>query len=200
MKLLAIRNPSNWAELQQTLKELFGFKDQYTATNLDFHGRRIKNASPSKDDYDYVVRKELIDTFGGGISQPPVVSREGLGYDKITFGIGIGASVEIGTNLTPPFIWSNSRSGKPEIIMISANTPPVGGNLVIDIKSGGTSIFTAGSFTFPAGTAARAIFSSTTVFTEVNFTRARTLSISVNEIGLTTAGRGVEVVIFCKLS
>lgn len=199
---MAIRNPSNWNELAQTLKELFGFKDQYTSQNLDFHGRQIKNASPSVDDYDYVVRKELIDRVGGGISQPPVPVRVTAqqGYDKITFGIGIGASVEVGNNATPPFIWSNSRIGKPEIILVTANTPPSDSDLIFDIKSNGTSIFTDGLFALPDGTGVRQLVTSTTCFTPgINFNRTKILTLDVTQIGLDTAGQGIEIVVFCKL-
>lgn len=40
-----------------------GQVDRLVVRDQDFHGRRITNASPSKDSYDYVVRKELDDAL-----------------------------------------------------------------------------------------------------------------------------------------
>lgn len=40
-----------------------GQVDRLVVRDQDFHGRRITNASPSKDPYDYVVRKELDDAL-----------------------------------------------------------------------------------------------------------------------------------------
>lgn len=199
---MAIRNPRTWFELEQTLKELFGFKDQFTTQNLDFHGRRIINAGHSVDLDDYVIRRELIDRIGGGLSQPPLVKKSvttGV-YDKITFGVGIGASVTIGTDLTPPFIWSNPAAGRPSIIMVACNTPPTGDDIDFDIKRGGTSIFTAGKFTIPNGTGIKTVVSSTTAFTAgLTFTRPNVMSLDITKIGATTPGRGIEIVIFCGL-
>lgn len=199
---MAIRNPRTWFELEQTLKELFGFKDQFTSQNLDFHGRRITNAGHSVDLDDYVIRRELIDRIGGGISQRPIAKRTTSAgvYDKVTFGLGIGASVSIGTDLTPPYIWSNSASGRPSIILVACNEPPAGDDIDFNIKRNGVSIFTAGKFTIPNGTGIKTVISSTTAFTSsLVFTRPNVMSIDVTKIGTTAPGRGIEIVIFCGL-
>jgi hypothetical protein len=200
---VSIRNPTSWPALKQTLDELFAFKDQYTGQNLDFHGRKIQNASPSELDYDYVVRKELKDLVGGGLSQPPVAPKSSGSvktYDKITFGIGIGAAVAVGSDLTPPYIWSNIASGRPDIILVTANTPPTGDDLDFDIKKNGSSIFTSGKFTLPAGTGSKVVISSTSAFiTNISFSRPAVFSVDVSKIGSTLPGQGIEIVIYCRL-
>jgi hypothetical protein len=198
---MATRTPRSWDELRTTLSELFNFKDYYTSRNIDFAGRRITNAGHSKDLDDYVIRRELIDLVGGGISQPPQVNRNGNAktYEKITFGIGVGSSVSIGTDLTPPYIWSNNNTGRPSIILASANIPPVGADLKIDIKKNGSSIFTLGYFVFPDGTGAKTVISSSGVFTGTVFTRDDVITIDATQIGTTTPGQQITFVIFCKL-
>ncbi len=52
----------NLTKLEDAFKAIRELQDEITTlttTNLDFHRRQIKNAHPSIDDYDYVVRKEL---------------------------------------------------------------------------------------------------------------------------------------------
>ncbi len=195
-----MRRPTNWNDLATSLTELFNFKDYYTSKSIDFNRRRIRNASPSELDYDYVVRKELHDLLGGGISSAPLKKGSGaLTYDKVTFGIGVGSSVTVGTDLTPPYVWMNTANGRPLYIAICANTPPVGDDLDVDVKRNGVSIFSSGKYTLPGGTASKVVIHSSTVFTSVTFSQYDVLSIDVTKIGSTTAGQGVTVVIFCKL-
>lgn len=198
-----MRRPTNWNDLATSLTELFNFKDYYTGKSIDFNRRRIRNASPSELDYDYVVRKELKDLIGGGLSQPPVIQRGGTGtvltYDKITFGIGVGGSVAIGADLTPPYIWSNSANGRPQIIFMAANVPPVGDDLDINILCNGTSVFSTSKYTLPDGTGSKVVISASNVFTGVTFARGDVVSINTTKIGTTTPGSGITAVIFCRL-
>lgn len=55
------RNLTSLADAFKAIKELEDTVAYLTTKNLDFHQRQIKNAHPSIDDYDYVVRKELRD-------------------------------------------------------------------------------------------------------------------------------------------
>lgn len=134
---MAIREVKNFDQINAALRDIHNQLDYLNSHSLDFHGRRIKNASPSKDDYDYVVRKELHDLVGGAISQPARRVKGGGGsaatYDKSTFGVGVGASCIVGDRLTPPYEWTNSRVGKPVIVAVACNTPPLGSKLIFDI-------------------------------------------------------------------
>lgn len=195
---MAGRMPKSWDELGVTLKELFNFKDYYTGKSIDFQQRQIRNAGLATEDYDYVVLKQLKDLVGGGISQPPAVQRGARTYDKITFGIGVGGSVTIGTNLTPPYIWSNSANGRPEILLAAANIPPVGDDLDFNITRNGTTIFPSSKFTIPNGTGAGVVL-VTSLFNSVIFARRDVVQIGVSKIGTTTPGQLVTAVLFCKL-
>jgi hypothetical protein len=190
-------------DINSVLRELFNFKDAYTTKNIDFSQRRIINAHPSVDDYDYVVRKELHDLVGGSVT-PRNIKRSGISaaYDKITFGLGIGRSVAVGTNATPPYIWTNDLNGKPDIICIAANICPTETDLIVDIKQNDTSIFGTTKLILPAGTTVREVVHPTGLFRSGLglFKRYDVFSIDVTQIGTGVAGQEIEVVIFCKLS
>jgi hypothetical protein len=80
--------------------------DNVTTRLLDFHQRRITNAHPSVDDYDYVVRKELKDL--GGVSVAPTSG--GGGFKGITWNIGVGSGQAVASNVacTPPLPYGGS--------------------------------------------------------------------------------------------
>jgi len=46
-------------DAQIAIRELYSFYDLLKSKDIDMQRRRVKNASPSKEPYDYVVRKEL---------------------------------------------------------------------------------------------------------------------------------------------
>lgn len=46
-------------DVNTALKEVYDFIDAFKSRNLDLKGKRVANAGPSQDDYDYVIRKEL---------------------------------------------------------------------------------------------------------------------------------------------
>lgn len=205
----------NIEDANHALRELFDFYDNLRNRNYDLHRKRIINAHPSIDDYDYVVRKELIDTIGEAFTargipkrkgnQPTVITPPGgpppstttptVRYDKITFGIGIGRSVEVGDDVTPPYIWTNSSNGKPKIIAAAANIPPIGDDLEFDILHNGSNFI---SFSLPQGTGSKVVVHSG-VTTQPTITRYDVVSCNVTQTGGTEGGRDVEIVLFCEL-
>lgn len=193
----------NFSEINSVLSDLIQFKNIFTLKNIDWKKRRIVNASPSVDDYDYVVRKELIDTFGGGTTPRSILTRGSVAaanYDKATFGIAPGAPALVGDYVTPPYVWSNSRVGRPNIIFICANICPTGADLILDIRKNGSSIFTAGQVILPSGTSNRAVVTYSGVFTTgLSFSREDVLTPHVLQIGSTVEGQDINVVIFCPL-
>ncbi len=60
---MAIRSLNTLPDCIRAIKELDETITRITTRNVDFHGRQIKNAGPSKDDFDYVIRKELRDAL-----------------------------------------------------------------------------------------------------------------------------------------
>lgn len=198
---MAIRRVTNFDQLNDALRELFQFADTLSTRNINLTKRRVINAHPSIDDYDYVVRKELHDLVGGGVAGRRKPTTTAKTYDKITFGIGIGRSIEVGSNATPPYIWTNVANGRPDIVAMAANTPPTVTDLIIDIKKNGTSIFLADEYTFPASTAARTVVhDSSSIFkSNLLFTRYDVFSLDVLQTGSGVAGGEIEIVVFCNL-
>jgi hypothetical protein len=54
-----MRSVRSFTDAEAVIREINTFLDYLRTKSLDFNGRRIKNASPSEDDYDYTVRKEI---------------------------------------------------------------------------------------------------------------------------------------------
>jgi hypothetical protein len=59
------------ADVQVILNQLLNWQSNKDSKDWDFHGLRIKNASPSKDPSDYVVRSEL---HPSALAAPPITS------------------------------------------------------------------------------------------------------------------------------
>lgn len=206
-----MRQVNNIADVNNALRELYEFMDYWkTAKTLDLHKRRIVNAHPSVNSYDYVVRKELVDRVGEALvgidrinqklTKPPSggtgnVPADFEAYDKITFGIGIGRSVEVGNNVTPPFIWMNKSNAKPTLIAVACNIPPNGDDLKFDILHNG-SIFV--SFTFPQGTGPQTVVNAA-IASGPTIHRYDVVTCNVTQTGGTEGGRDVEIVLYCPL-
>ncbi len=57
---MPVRRIDSLEDAIKVLRDLDNRLAVYESTNIDFHGRRIQNASPSKEQNDYVVRRELL--------------------------------------------------------------------------------------------------------------------------------------------
>lgn len=195
-----MRRVKDWDELNSALRDLYLFRDLMITANVDWHQRRIINAHPSVDDFDYVVRKELIDRLGDFKTPRSLITSSAKLFDKITFGIGVGTPAVVGSYVTPPFVWSNSKSGRPAMIFLCANTSPVGADFKVDIRKNDSSIFTAGFVTLPDSTANRAVVSYSGVFIPgTQFARRDVVTAHVTQVGSSFAGQDVQVTIFCNL-
>ena len=95
-----MRNVRTFEDCNALFRELFGKLDSLNSDNLDMKKRRVVNASPSKDTYDYVVRKELLDLGTKGTSTT-VKQRQGL-Y-AIVF--SNEKNIEVGEYGTSPYIF-----------------------------------------------------------------------------------------------
>ena len=80
--------------------------DQFRSRNIDLTQRRIVNAHPSVDAYDYVIRKELLDKIQGVQGTTIQQVQNVTLFDKGTFGFSIQGSLIVGTDVCPhyPFI------------------------------------------------------------------------------------------------
>lgn len=192
--------PSDLKDVGISLREIYQFIERWTTEDIDLHGRRIRNAGISKDPEDYVIRKEIpalvssrrtVQISGGGSSA--------AGYDKITFGLGVGAPLVAGDYVTPPYVWTNSRQGRASYAVILANTPPTGADIRFLLKKNDVSIMTNPYVTFPAGTAARQKVIFTTELVSGTFVRGDVVTPHVTQIGSIQAGQDITIVLFCDL-
>lgn len=197
---MAVRSlkDGDWTGLNNALRDLFAFKDQYTTQNLDFHGRQIKNASPAVDQSDYVVLSQLPTFSTTPAPFTKVTAGPGLTYDKITFGIANDSPAQIGTGFTPPYIWSNPGTGMPLVCFFAFNIAPTGANLIIDILKNGSTIFTS-PITITPGSAALTATVKTNFVPSLSFKQKDIVTPSVIQVGSSLAGQGIEVVIICTL-
>jgi hypothetical protein len=104
----------------------------------------------------------------------------------VTWGVGIGAPVATGTNVTPLYVVP--LAGVPANLTLAAKTAPTGADLVIDILRNGTTILAA-----PVSLAAGATSASSTNFAPGALNAGDVLTLDVNQIGSTFAGQDVTI-------
>jgi hypothetical protein len=148
------------ADVQIVLKQLLDWQNLRDSKDWDFNGLRIKNASPSKDPSDYVVRSELHPT---ALAAPPVSSApqtpaqvnnppapistgETDQYYSIVF------SVDNPTNgyETPPFVGGINRDGVFIDVWIAATGTPLVNPASINFNINGNPLL-ATDVQLPAG-------------------------------------------------
>lgn len=156
---MPIRTVKSIEDVNNSLREIYDFMDRWDTKTIDLGGRRVKNAGMSKDPFDYVVRREL-ERFEGA-AEPAKQKKQAVpssiaNYDKVTFGIAVQADLEVGDDLTPPFIWTNERESKPPtLIALACNIIPSGQDAVIDIRlKRPNSIWSAGATIFKGAASA----------------------------------------------
>ena len=108
-------------------RELYGKLDSLNSQDFNLKKKRVVNASPSKDNYDYVVRKELLDLVGQGTSQ---TVRQQSGLYAIVF--SNEKNIEVGEYGTSPYIFK--RKSIPIIACVSAVTPPTSDSARFNFK------------------------------------------------------------------
>lgn len=180
-------------DVKLILKELMDWKDKLSGQNWDFHGLRIKNASPSKDPYDYVVRKELKDSTdtinktvqgtGGGVPIAAVVS-----YYTIVF--CCTGDIAVGSEVSPPYMVPRAGQGIPVEAYIAAVVAPVGADIIVQIIVNGINIFHT-DFKLLDG-------DKTVVFSDLTAPTQRLqykdiVNINVMQVGSTTPGANVSI-------
>jgi len=187
--------------LQDCIRAIKEIDEQLTNTrtrDIDMHKRRIKNASPSQDDYDYVVRKELRDgieenttlNFTGGSS----VSAEGF-YLR-TFGYGVNRNLTTGTNLLPDLIIPFPSTTLVKIYA-KVKVAPTGATAIADINLLGTSILDGSKITIPISSTAVVEIDT---FTTTNFTEGQVLTFDMDQIGSTIPGQTLVVTMKFKIN
>jgi len=118
-------------DAQRAINELQDWKDKLTTAPWDFHGLRITNASPSKDDNDYVIRAELI-------KPPPAANLE---HDVYTAVFSRDAPVD--GEIIPSYVAGTDRDGKLVQVWLTAIGAPASAALVINPTLNGVTLLTA---------------------------------------------------------
>lgn len=182
------RNLLNLEDAFRAIRELQEELDKITLKNWDFHQRRIVNAHPSVDDYDYVVRKELREFEGGG-ETTLVGGTTGIGGEYIrTFGYGIASNLVTGVDLLPPLIvtWPSTLLK----IYAKCKVAPTGANAIADIKLSGTTILDSSKITIPAGSTSVITINT---FVTSSFSETNVLTFDMNQVGSSVPGSTLVV-------
>ncbi len=179
-------------EIQERIK--------YYDTDLwDFHQRRITNAHPSINDYDYVVRKELRDftketTVNIEAGRGQNIQVIGDRYLR-TFGYGIGRDLTTGVDLLPDLIIPFA-STRLEKIYFKAKIAPTGQDAIGDINKLGVSILDVNKLTVPDGNNG---VQTITSFTTANFSDGEVLTFDMNQVGSVIAGQTLVMTMRFKI-
>lgn len=111
------------------IRELYDRLDKLEVKDIDMKKRRVVNASPSVDPYDYVVRKELQDfqptTVTQTTSQSSVVITD---YDLAIFNIAVDSTLIVRDDVCPYHIVGIPQGSSADIIVAyaQAKNPSVG--------------------------------------------------------------------------
>lgn len=154
------------ADVQIILNQLLNWQSNKDSKDWDFHGLRIKNASPSKDPNDYVVRSELHPTALAAppvtsapqtqkqASNPPPVSgpQSGSGDEQDYTAV---FSIDGPTNgyETPAYVGGRNRDGVFIDVWVTANGPPTINPASMNFNVNGQPLLTA-DVQIPAGSTA----------------------------------------------
>jgi hypothetical protein len=155
--------------------------DQFSTQDLNFHQRRITNAHPSIDDFDYVVRKELRKLQDDLLKK---ISTIGVGSDTETHVFGVSGDVSVVTSGFPPLILEHT------VTLVALHTcfniAPTGSDFEADIflRSSGLSILNI-PIVIPAGSTNVVEYTS---FLTPKFVKGDVLLCNITQVGSTTPG------------
>lgn len=134
-----MRSINTIQEAQQAINDIYNRFDTILTKNWDVRQRRIVNAHPSVEPYDYVVRKELT----GGITQAVQQNITEAALDKCTFGVGINSLVTTGSNVCPPYIVARKSGLIAKYVLAVVGTPCTGSNIQVQLKLESSTILTS---------------------------------------------------------
>lgn len=182
------------------INELYNAHDRLRTSDWDRHLQRIRNNAPGVEGSDYVTLDQLL-AATANIKRRDITG-ENDDYLGITFGIGVGASVSVAANVTPPYVVWTERQLQIIEVYILANQPPVGSDLIIDTFLNGVSIYGATKLHLPTGTAARTVVVANSIFAspKPSFKKKDVITCNVTQVGSTTAGQDIQMVIRCQLA
>lgn len=160
---------------------------------VDWKKRRIGNASPSVDAYDYVVRKELQE-FLAGASSVFKVSKGGgvtVTYAIAVFGVSIDENLSVGTDLCPAHI--APFDGKFLKAYFKLKGPCTGTTVNIDINLHGSasgSILGSNLLKIPVNDVT---VKQSTIFAITSMKEGDYLTLDIKQVGSTLPGKTLIV-------
>ncbi len=139
-------------DVQIVLKQLLDWQSNKESKDWDFKGLRIKNASPSKDPSDYVVRSEL---HPDALAAPPVTSApqtpaqvnnpappaKSDSVDQY-YSIVFAVDAAVDGYETPPFWGGINRDGVFIDVLFGCNTAPDAAPASVNFRVNGSDLLT----------------------------------------------------------
>jgi hypothetical protein len=175
-------------DVQLVLKELMDWKDKLTSKDWNFTGLRIRNASPSLDDYDYVVRKELKDSTSQTVNVSNLYS--------ICFQSN-GTTLASGTNVASSYIVGLGREGIVVKVYISLNSDQVAaGDIIVMPTLNGVALL-KNNLVLPAGSVTT--FSSYTTQPNPRIKEMDLLNLDIISVSDPDASKALEVQVQVQL-
>lgn len=186
-----MRSITNFQEAENAIKELQNQLDLFRSKDIDLSKRRVVNAAPSRDQYDYVVRKELEQFAGEGLPT----------FDPLRNYLIVFSSSTVlysGTNVSAPFIVKTP--GKPRAIIVTALTIPTLTGAVLQPNVNGTNLIASGGQTIEIPSTANSgeIFFTTDLI-DIVFNEYDLVNLNVLSAGTGTAAAKVTVEIWMEV-
>jgi len=170
-------------DVKLVLKELIDWKDRLTSKDWNFTGLRITNASPSKDDYDYVVRKELVSAIPSTTNPKYLYS--------ICFQSN-GETLAPGTNVSSSYIVGLGREGIIVRTYISLNPDQTAtSNIIVRPSFNGADILSSSFLTLPAGS--RTAYSSYIVQPNIRLQELDLINLDIVTVAAADENKTLEV-------
>lgn len=166
--------------------------DQLSYGNQDFHGGRIKNASPSQDLSDYIIKKELNDAIAALQSSISTsTSTTPSSTSGATYILDVLGILYIQSSITPRRYITLTKI--PSLIRfdVPVGEEPTGHSLDIILYQNTTAYFT-GSI---ADGASSKVLSSAELYTAGILTKGNYLRLDVTAVGTTYKGSNLVVTI-----
>lgn len=186
-----MRQITSLQDATNALRELQNQLDLLRSKDIDMSKRRVVNAAPSRDQYDYVVRKELDALKGDG----------SLTFDPLRNYLIVFSSssvLYVGTNVSAPFIVKTP--GKPRAILVTALTIPALSGAILQPNVNGNNIIEGGSETIEIPTTATSgqVF-ITTDLKDITFVENDLVNINVLSAGTGIAAAKVTLEIWMEV-
>lgn len=185
-----MRAINSLSDAEIVLRDLHNQLDLLRSENIDMNKRRVVNATPSRDLYDYVVRKELEDVAKSIKESPELVKSPS--FYTVVFA-NSGTITRGSPYATSPYIIK--FPGKPIQISIACLVPPVLEGLTVVVKWMGLNIIDGpGYLEYPAGTPGGTVINYTAIKDGTYFDKDTWIVLEV----LTTGSAGkvtVQVVV-----